>query len=118
MRDLAVEQRSAEFPHGLGLTDTPAFLTPSYLRNSRYIARLETCETREEVTLLNLCFSRRSSCACLRHPRRTEPGGLTDTPAFLTPSYLRNSRYIARLETAHRAKIAAQPGILARPGRK
>ncbi|CRL29946.1 B302 (SPRY)-like [Penicillium camemberti] len=34
--------RSAEFPHGLGLTDTPAFLTPSYLRNSRYIARLET----------------------------------------------------------------------------
>ncbi|KXG51878.1 SPla/RYanodine receptor SPRY [Penicillium griseofulvum] len=34
--------RSAEFPHGLGLNDTPAFLTPSYLRNSRYIARLET----------------------------------------------------------------------------
>jgi hypothetical protein len=40
MRDLAVDAgflRSAEFPHGLGLTDTPAFLTPSYLRNSRYI---------------------------------------------------------------------------------
>jgi len=33
--------------------------------------------------------------------------GLIDPP-FLTPSYLRNSRYIARLETAHRAKQAKE----------
>ena len=34
--------------------------------------------------------------------------GLNDGPGFVTPSYLRSSRYIARLETAHRAKISAQ----------
>ncbi|KAJ5312959.1 hypothetical protein PENANT_c018G01476 [Penicillium antarcticum] len=34
--------------------------------------------------------------------------GLNDGPGFMTPSYLRNSRYLARLETAHRAKLAAQ----------
>ncbi|KAJ5558070.1 hypothetical protein N7461_002042 [Penicillium sp. DV-2018c] len=32
---------SEEFPHGLGISDTPAYFTPSYLRNSRYIARLD-----------------------------------------------------------------------------
>lgn len=34
--------------------------------------------------------------------------GLTDTPSFFTPSYLRHSRYISRLDAAHRAKLAAQ----------
>lgn len=32
--------------------------------------------------------------------------GLTDSPSFFTPSYLRNSRYISRLDAAHRAKLA------------
>lgn len=34
------------------------------------------------------------------------PGSYTDT--FFTPSYLSNSRYIHRLDAAHRAKLAAQ----------
>jgi hypothetical protein len=33
---------------------------------------------------------------------------LTDGPTFFTPSYLRNSRYIYRLDAAHRAKLAQQ----------
>lgn len=33
--------RPAEFPHGLGLLDGPSFFTPSYLRNSHYISRLD-----------------------------------------------------------------------------
>lgn len=42
-------------------------------------------------------------------PMEFNPGfGLTDGPAFFTPSYLRNSRYIYRLDAAHRAKLAAQ----------
>jgi hypothetical protein len=42
-------------------------------------------------------------------PIEFNPGpGLTDGPAFFTPSYLRNSRYIYRLDAAHRAKLAAQ----------
>ncbi|KAI9043531.1 putative Ran-binding protein (RanBP10) [Aspergillus affinis] len=37
------------------------------------------------------------------------PGGLSDpVPSFFTPSYLRNSRYIARLDAARRAKQAFQ----------
>ncbi|KAJ5605133.1 hypothetical protein N7510_010287 [Penicillium lagena] len=35
-------------------------------------------------------------------------GGLaTDNSSFFTPSYLRNSRYMSRLDAAHRAKLAA-----------
>lgn len=34
--------------------------------------------------------------------------GMADSPPFITPSYLRHSRYLSRLETAHRAKLAAQ----------
>lgn len=34
------------------------------------------------------------------------PGSYSDT--FFTPSYLHNSRYIYRLDAAHRAKLAAQ----------
>ncbi|KAJ5096306.1 SPla/RYanodine receptor SPRY [Penicillium alfredii] len=34
--------------------------------------------------------------------------GLADGPSFFTPSYLRNSRYVSRLDDAHRAKLAAQ----------
>ncbi|KAJ5929753.1 SPla/RYanodine receptor SPRY [Penicillium verhagenii] len=33
---------------------------------------------------------------------------MTDTPPFLTPSYLRDSTYISRLDAAHRAKVAAR----------
>ncbi|KAJ5175552.1 Ran-binding protein [Penicillium canariense] len=33
--------RPAEFPHGLGMLDGPSFITPSYLRNSHYISRLD-----------------------------------------------------------------------------
>ncbi|KAJ5698200.1 SPla/RYanodine receptor SPRY [Penicillium macrosclerotiorum] len=33
---------------------------------------------------------------------------LVDGPSFFTPSYLRHSRYISRLDAAHRAKLAAQ----------
>ncbi|CAG8309963.1 unnamed protein product [Penicillium salamii] len=42
--------------------------------------------------------------------------GLLDPP-FLTPSYLRNSRYLARLETAHRAKLTrdSNPPLSASP---
>lgn len=38
------------------------------------------------------------------------PNGLalSDSPPFFTPSYLRHSRYISRLEAAHQAKLAAQ----------
>lgn len=37
------------------------------------------------------------------------PGGLSDpAAAFFTPSYLRNSRYISRLDAARRAKLASQ----------
>lgn len=32
-------------------------------------------------------------------------------PPFMTPSYLRNSRYIARLETAHRAKLTRDSNL-------
>ncbi|OKP13273.1 Ran-binding protein 10 [Penicillium subrubescens] len=33
--------RPSEFPHGLGLLDGPSFFTPSYLRDSHYISRLD-----------------------------------------------------------------------------
>lgn len=38
------------------------------------------------------------------------PNGLplSDSPPFFTPSYLRHSRYISRLDAAHQAKLAAQ----------
>lgn len=40
------------------------------------------------------------------------PGGIAASPAsdrsFFVPSYLHNSRYVARLEAAHRSKLAAQ----------
>lgn len=36
----------------------------------------------------------------------------TDPDPVLTPSYLRNSRYISRLEATHRAKLAAQRDAL------
>ncbi|KAJ6104147.1 SPla/RYanodine receptor SPRY [Penicillium sp. IBT 18751x] len=41
-------------------------------------------------------------------PIEYNPLGLTDGPTFFTPSYLRNSRYIHRLDAAHRAKLAQQ----------
>ncbi|KAJ5128384.1 SPla/RYanodine receptor SPRY [Penicillium atrosanguineum] len=41
-------------------------------------------------------------------PIEYNPLGLTDGPTFFTPSYLRNSRYIYRLDAAHRAKLAQQ----------
>jgi hypothetical protein len=41
-------------------------------------------------------------------PLEFNPVGLTDGPTFFTPSYLRNSRYIYRLDAAHRAKLAQQ----------
>ncbi|KAJ5225080.1 SPla/RYanodine receptor SPRY [Penicillium chermesinum] len=31
-----------------------------------------------------------------------------DSPSFFTPSYLRHSRYVSRLDAAHRARLAAQ----------
>ncbi|PLB49597.1 hypothetical protein P170DRAFT_447237 [Aspergillus steynii IBT 23096] len=44
------------------------------------------------------------------------PGGLSDPAAsFLTPSYLRNSRYIARLDAARRAKLASQRDAVCSP---
>ncbi|KAJ6121389.1 SPla/RYanodine receptor SPRY [Penicillium capsulatum] len=36
------------------------------------------------------------------------PLGLSDSPPFFTPSYLRHSRYVSRLDAAHQAKLAAQ----------
>ncbi|KAJ5632162.1 SPla/RYanodine receptor SPRY [Penicillium lividum] len=42
--------RSTEFPHSLALTDTPSFLTPSYLRDSPYISRLEAAHRAKLAT--------------------------------------------------------------------
>lgn len=55
-------------------------------------------------------FSRKY--ASLRPADTPQPfslSAITDTsPAFFTPSYLRDSRYISRLDAAHRAKLLAQ----------
>lgn len=50
----------------------------------------------------------RKYASYLRPNDFTQGLGLTDGPSFFTPSYLRNSRYISRLDAAHRAKLAAQ----------
>lgn len=39
----------------------------------------------------------------------------SSSSSFFVPSYLRNSRYVERLEAAHRAKLAAQRDAAARP---
>ncbi|PYH42206.1 putative Ran-binding protein (RanBP10) [Aspergillus saccharolyticus JOP 1030-1] len=40
-------------------------------------------------------------------PFALQPGRFTDTVPAFTPSYLRSSRYVARLDAARRAKVAA-----------
>lgn len=73
--------RSAEFPHGLGLTDTPAFLIPSYLRNSRYIARLETAHRAKIAT------------------QQRDPSSTTSNPALSASS---SNVHLPRIAPSHR----------------
>ncbi|KAJ6018146.1 hypothetical protein N7451_001525 [Penicillium sp. IBT 35674x] len=42
--------RSTDFPHNLALTDSPPFLTPSYLRHSPYISRLDAAHRAKLAT--------------------------------------------------------------------
>ncbi|KAJ5233394.1 SPla/RYanodine receptor SPRY [Penicillium citrinum] len=51
-------------------------------------------------------FSRKY--ASLRPTDLPQSFAVTDSPSFFTPSYLRDSRYISRLDAAHRAKLVAQ----------
>lgn len=46
--------------------------------------------------------------ASLRPADFSQSLGLADGSSFFTPSYLRHSRYISRLDAAYRAKLAAQ----------
>ncbi|RAK77129.1 uncharacterized protein BO72DRAFT_378355 [Aspergillus fijiensis CBS 313.89] len=51
--------------------------------------------------------SRKYASFPLHDPFAHQPGSFTDTVPSFTPSYLRNSRYVSRLEAARRAKLAA-----------
>lgn len=54
-------------------------------------------------------YSRKYAGLSCFDPFLLTPGGLSDPAAsLLTPSYLRNSRYIARLDAARRTKLASQ----------
>ncbi|KAK2756090.1 Ran-binding protein 9 [Arachnomyces sp. PD_36] len=49
-----------------------------------------------------------TSSSPLRHHPPSSSAANTTIPPFFTPSYLTNSKYVAKLEAAHRAKQAAQ----------
>lgn len=51
-------------------------------------------------------YSRKYACLPRYDSFLQGPGSYSDS--FFTPSYLHNSRYISRLDAAHRAKLAAQ----------